>query len=180
MNNVFDFSLENFGVIALSTFGIYISVVLFTRIFGKRSLSKMSSFDFAMTVAVGSLIATTALSSDVSLLEGIVAVFFIYLYQLLLAYLRRWRNVKKVIDNSPLLLMSKDVILKENLKKAQLSEADLRSTLREANVINLTDVKAVIFETTGNIVVIHSDDRNKELDEWLMKDVALEYDRKLL
>lgn len=180
MNNIFDFSLENFGVIALSTFGIYISVILFTRIFGKRSLSKMSSFDFAMTVAVGSLIATTALSSDVSLLEGIVAVFFIYLFQLLLAYLRRWSNVKKVIDNSPLLLMSKDVILKENLKKAQLSEADLRSTLREANVINLTDVKAVIFETTGNIVVIHSDDRNKELDEWLMKDVTLEYDRKLL
>lgn len=75
--------------------------------------------------------------------------------------------------------MSKDVIIYIK-KKAQLSEADLRSKLREANVINLTEIKAVVFETTGNVIVIHSSNTSKELDEWLMKDVVLEYDRTLL
>ncbi|MFN2557714.1 MAG: hypothetical protein ABR592_12780 [Nitriliruptorales bacterium] len=37
----------------LSTLGIFISTIVYTRITGLRSFSKMSSFDFAITVAVG-------------------------------------------------------------------------------------------------------------------------------
>lgn len=42
----------------------------------------MSSFDFAMTVAVGSIIATTVLSSTVSMLHGIVGLVAVYLLQI--------------------------------------------------------------------------------------------------
>ncbi|MEO0333444.1 MAG: DUF421 domain-containing protein, partial [Bacteroidota bacterium] len=37
---------------------IYLLVILYTRLFGLRSFSKMSSFDFAMTIAVGTLLAS--------------------------------------------------------------------------------------------------------------------------
>jgi uncharacterized membrane protein YcaP (DUF421 family) len=159
--------------ITLSTLGIYIAVIIYTKVFGKRSLSKMSSFDFAMTVAVGSLIATTALSPSVSLLDGIVGLFMIYFFQLSIAFLRRWDRFKNAIDSSPLLLVSKGIILKENLKKSKLSEGDLRSKLREANVLDLADVRAVVFETTGDVIVMHSDNPQKELNNWMLKDVKL-------
>lgn len=38
-------------------------VVALTRVFGLRSFSKMSGFDFAVTVAIGSVVATTAMST---------------------------------------------------------------------------------------------------------------------
>src|SRR5690554_6788233 len=113
--------------IAISCMGIYIAVIVFTRIFGKRSFSKMSSFDFAMTVAVGSIIGTTILSDDVSLSAGIIGLFSVYLFQLVAAHLRKFNFFHKLIDNTPLLLMDGPNILHENLRKVRVTESDLRS-----------------------------------------------------
>lgn len=157
--------------IILTAAGIYLAVIIFTRVAGKRSFSKMSSFDFAMTVAVGSLIATTVLSADVSLLDGIVGLAAIYLLQISVALLRRFELVKKTVDNSPLLLMEGKQILHENLKRARVSEDDLRSKLRESNVLKLGQVRAVIFETTGDISVMHTQDAEQDVEDWLLKDV---------
>ncbi len=157
--------------IVISCIGIYIAVISFTRIFGKRSFSKMSSFDFAMTVAVGSIIATVVLSKSVSLIEGVIGLFTVYLLQLIAAYFRRYRGFRKIIDNRPLLLMGNSTILYENLKKARVTEGDLRSKLREANVLNLSQVRAVIFETTGDIIVLHTDNENMTVEDWLLEDV---------
>lgn len=159
--------------ITISTVGIYLAVILLTRLFGKRSFSKMSSFDFAMTVAIGSLIATTVLSSSVSLLEGILGLILVYLLQLTAAFFRRYKAFAKIVDNSPLLLMDGSNILFENLKKARVTEGDLRSKIREANVINLSQIRAVVFETTGDIAILHTDDSSIELEPWIMKDVNL-------
>lgn len=168
------FSISTTAVIGIvvSSVVVYFAVIILTRIFGKRSFSKMSSFDFAMTVAVGSLIATTILSSSVSLLEGLLGLFLVYLLQLTAAYLRRYKTFSKVIDNTPLLLMDGPQILHKNLKKARVSEGDLRAKLREANVLELAQVRAVIFETTGDIAVLHSDKESQEVEKWLLRDVA--------
>ncbi|HKJ47445.1 MAG TPA: YetF domain-containing protein, partial [Christiangramia sp.] len=79
--------------------------------------------------------------------------------------------VKKAVDNAPLMLMDGQEILHENLKKARVTEEDLRSKLREANVIRLKEIRAVIFEATGDISVMHTENDNEELEDWLMKDV---------
>jgi len=171
MEKWFAFKELNLLAIVLTAIGIYIAVIIFTRIAGKRSFSKMSSFDFAMTVAVGSMIATTVLSKSVSLWDGIIGLGAVYILQISVALLRRFEIVKKTVDNSPLLLMDGTNILHENLKKARVSEGDLRSKLREANVIRLKEVRAVIFEATGDISVMHTEDENEALEDWLTKDV---------
>ena len=130
----------------------------------------MSSFDFAMTVAVGSIIATTVLSQSVSMLQGIVGLVAVYLLQIGAALARRDKTVRNLMDNSPLLLMDGGTIIEDNLRKSRVTRGDLRSKLREANVTELSQVKAVVFETTGNISVLHRDDGGP-LDLWLMKDV---------
>ncbi len=172
MTKWFEASSTSMIAIVLTAMGIYFATILFTRLAGKRSFSKMSSFDFAMTVAIGSIIATTVLSESVSLVQGIVGLAAIYVLQISLAMLRRYKMVQKMIDNEPLLLMDGEKILQENLKKARVTEADLRSKLREANVLELSDIRAVVFETTGNIAVLHSKDENVKLEDWLLKDVG--------
>lgn len=162
---------ETLLAIVLCALGIYIALIVFTRLAGKRSFSKMSSFDFAMTVAIGSLLASTILSSSVSLTEGITGLAMVYLLQISAALLRRFGWFKNLIDNSPLLLMDGSRILHENLKKARVAEGDLRSKLREANVIRLDQVRAVVFETTGDISVLHTSDEAGQLEDWLTNDV---------
>jgi len=171
MEKWFEFSWEALGGISLSALGIDIMVIVMTRICGKRSFSKMSSFDFAMTVAVGSIIATTVLSKSVSLMDGIIGTVVIYFLQIGAAYARRNDTVKKVMDNKPLLLMNGPVFLDDNLKKGKVAKSDLRAKLREANVTELSEVKAVIFETTGDISVLHKT-HDRPIEDFLMEDVA--------
>lgn len=170
LSKLFDLSEASFFLIIGSSIGIYLAILLFTRLFGKRSFSKMSSFDFAMTVAIGSMIATTALSSSVSLGEGALGLLMVYMLQLSAAYFRRYKWFRKVIDNQPTLLMDGKVLLRGNMKSVRVTEGDIQSKLREANVTQMSTIKAVVFETTGNLVVIHKND-DHPIDNWIMEDV---------
>lgn len=167
MEKWFKFSSDGFFAIILTAIGIYIALVILTRISGKRSFSKMSSFDFAMTVAIGSVLATVILSKSVSLQHGITALTIIYTLQLSVAALRRFKPVRRLMDNKPTLLMQNGKIIEGSLKKCKVTESDLKAKLREANVIQLSEVKAVVFESTGDISVLHGSD-DKTIDEWII------------
>lgn len=169
MEKWFEASETSLVAITLSAIGIFILVILYTRIAGKRSFSKMSSFDFAMTIASGSILASTILLKNVSLIQGAVGLLIVYILQISTAYLRRYPAFQKITDNDPILLMKDGEIYYDNLKKARVTESDLRGKLREANVIQLSEVRAVVFETTGDVSVLHSAD--KKLEDWIIKDV---------
>lgn len=139
-----------------SAVGIYLALVLYTRLAGLRSFSKMSSFDFAMTVAIGSLIATTILTPDPPLLQAVVALAVLYVIQTVVA---QWRisspTVRHLMDNEPLLIMKGDQVLEDAMKEARITRADLMAKLREANVLRLDQGRAVVVETTGDVSVLH-------------------------
>ncbi|AWX45303.1 hypothetical protein HME9304_02316 [Flagellimonas maritima] len=157
MEKWFNASLQELTAISLTAIGIYLAVMLLTRISGKRSFSKMSSFDFAMTVSIGSIVATAIISKSVSLLSAIMGLTMVYALQLFVATLRNVEFIRNMVDNKPLLLMDGNKILEENLKKAKVTKSDLIAKLREANVLQFKHVKAVIFESTGDISVLHSE-----------------------
>lgn len=168
MREWFIINWRSIGAIAVTTIGIYVSIIVLTQLFGKRSFSKMSGFDLAVTITLGSILANTITSKSVSLWEGMLALFLLFGLQSLLGFLRRYRKIEKKISNTPLLLMKEGKIIKRNLKKAQVSENELRGKLREANVTRRSQVKAVIFETTGNISVLT---KKENLGHWILKDV---------
>jgi len=149
-------------MVVVSAVVTYIVILVYTRLTGLRSFSKMSAADFAMTVAVGSLFASTISSASPSLAIGIVSLATLYAGQWILAWLRRkFHWFSELVDNEPLLLMAGDKMIDDNLRKANVTRADVYGKLREANALNYGQVLAVIFETTGDISVLHSSDPDK-------------------
>ncbi|NJB37683.1 DUF421 domain-containing protein [Croceivirga sp. JEA036] len=161
---------ESALLMLLTSIGIYFVTILLTRVVGKRSFSKMSSFDFSMTIAIGSVIATTILPLKVNLAEGFIGLLAIYVLQLILAHFRELPLIQNLVDNKPLLLMDGTNILYQNLKKAKVTESDLKAKLREANVTHLNQVKAVIFESTGDVSVLHKKD-DSLIQDWIIDGV---------
>jgi len=158
-------------MVFISTIFILSILIIFVRISGLRSFAKMSSIDFASTIAIGSVLAATILNESTSILKGGVAVGFILLFQTLFSKLTlKFDWFAKLASNQPLLLMNGENILYDNLHKANLSEEDLQAKLREANVIQLSEVRAVVLETTGDVSVLHCDS-DKDLDEFLLQNV---------
>lgn len=159
-------------MVTLTTIGIYVTLITYTRLAGLRSFSKMSGFDFAVTVAIGSLLASTVLTKDPPLIQAMVALGLLYILQVTIGKLRgRSKWVTYAVDNQPLLLMRGSEILDDNLREAEVTRDDLRAKLREANVTQLSQVKAVVMEATGDVSVLHNEDPAHELDSLLLKKV---------
>lgn len=144
-------------------------VVLLIRINGLRSLSKMTSFDFVMTVALGSLVAGASQSQEwISFVQTLVAMVGLFLVQWGAARLRKTSDTAEdIMHNEPTLLMRDGKILHEALRKTRVAESDLVAKLREANVLDLSEVRAAVLETTGDVSVLHG----HNLDERLIRDV---------
>lgn len=155
---------------ALCTVAFYAAVIIYARIAGLRSFSKMSAFDFAMTIALGSLFASTIASPKPPLLLGLASLAFLFLGQKIIAVARGSDLIKHALDNDPLLLMANGQMLRDNMQKANVTVDDLHAKLREANVLDYNEVKAVVFETTGDVSVL-SGGSEKQLNPALLKGV---------
>ncbi|WP_420458790.1 DUF421 domain-containing protein [Neolewinella sp.] len=157
---------------AATVFIIYSIIVLFVRLAGLRTFAKMSSFDFASTVAMGSILATVVMNSDTSILKGAVALAAIMLFQQIFAGLKlRVPAIEDLTQNSPTLLMDGTEFLHDNMRRTGVNRSDIVAKLREANVIELSEVKAVVLETTGDISVLHGTS-DKVLDGIIMEGVV--------
>ncbi len=171
---IFDpLSLKVIGQMCVAAFCIYIYIILIIRIAGKRTFAKMTSFDFAVTIAMGSVLADAVNKPVSSLFPAFISLALLVGLQVLFSkILTSSDKAQKIMTNTPILLMENGVIFEENLKKALVSRADLMGKLREANVLQLSQVKAVVFETTGDVTVLHSTD-SINIDPIIMEDVSL-------
>lgn len=145
--------------VAATGVGLYVVVVGLIRLNGLRSLTKMSSIDFVTTVAIGSLLATVVLSDRPSLGHGAAALVVLFAIQGGFSWIRRHLNVG-VVENEPVLLMDGADILDDNMARTRVTRDDLYAKLREANVLNLDQVRAVVLEATGDVSVLHGDEHD--------------------
>ncbi len=145
--------------IPVSAFAMLTVVILSVRLIGLRSFSKMSSFDFAVTVSIGSILGGVVATS-VPIFEGATAVASLLGAQAAVSWLRSRRSgIEKALDNTPVLLMDGSTMLEDSMLAARVTRSDILAKMREANVLRLQDVRAVVLETTGDISVLHGEHR---------------------
>ena len=144
-------------------------IIFVVRIIGLRAFSKMTAFDFVITISIGSLLAGASQATTWSdFVQVSLAIVSLLGGQFVVARLRRSsEKFEDVIQNAPALLMRDGEILHAALDATRVEEDDLIAKLREANVLNLSDVRAVVLETTGDISVLHG----PKLEEELLKGV---------
>lgn len=136
----------------------YAALILILRISGKRTLSKMNAFDLVVTFSLGSCLATIVLSKDVALVEGVLG--FIMLVGL--QYLVAWgsmhsRTVRELVKSEPRLVFYRGDFLRRCLHRERLTEGEVCAAVRAAGFGSMTDVEAVVLETTGDLSVIKID-----------------------
>lgn len=130
--------------------------VILVRVVGLRSFSKMTAFDFVATVAVGSLIAQAGTQEEwTGFGQALAALAAVFLVQWLLARARKSsESFKHLIRNEPVLLMEHGRFLDEALDATRVSRANVTEKLRAQSVEDVSAVRAVVLETTGDISIL--------------------------
>ena len=165
-NTLLDLVARGFILAAIGIFW----VVALIRLNGLRSLSKMTNFDFVMTIALGSLLATAAGADSWQVFgQSLAAQAALFFVQWGTAKLRRSSDtIETVMQNAPVFLMRDGQFCEDALDTTRVAKSDVIAKLREANALDLDKVHAVVLETTGDVSVLHGD----RLDERLIENVT--------
>lgn len=152
-------ALERIVIVGLAS---YVSLVILLRVSGKRTLSKMNAFDFVVTVALGSTLASLLLSKDVPLVEGLAAFGLLLLVQFVITWLSvRSRTVSRLVKSDPTLLYHQGQFLEQAMKVERINREEILQAVRSHGFLSLESVAAVVLETDGSISVLQLSNRSE-------------------
>ena len=156
MQNVFFSGWDQVLTTALATIVVYASALAAVRLAGRRTLAELSAFDVVVTVAIGSVVASTALPSNPSVADGIAVLATLLLLQVVVAAVRqRFPAAGRFLDVRPYVVASGSTVdVRRSPLTAQLTEDDVLSRLRLRGFFDLTAVDVVVLEANGEISVI--------------------------
>jgi len=133
---------------------LFLFALFLVRIIGKRGLSSIAPFEFAVIVVLGTVLGDPMLNLKVPLIHGMVVLTIIVSLQRLLVHLTENNlKVEGLLESQPRRLVSKGVIDVSGLHNEGFSHEDLFLSLREKEVEHLGEVKAAFLETSGKLSV---------------------------
>lgn len=145
---------ESLWNVAICAIIAYFVLFLFIRISGKRTLAKLTAFDFVVSVTLGSTLSSMILAK-VSIAEGAVALAIIILLQYTLAWMaRESKPLEKVINSSPTMVFYQGKFLEDAMAKEVLTKEEIYAEIRKYRMLDVDQVEAVVMELNGELTVI--------------------------
>ncbi|SOD13978.1 DUF421 domain-containing protein [Pedobacter xixiisoli] len=132
----------------------FLTAFLFIRISGKRTLAKLTAFDFVVTVTLGSTLSSMILGKTV-LIDGAIALIIIISLQYALAFFaQRSKTMEQVINTKPTLMFYDGQFLEKNMEKEFVTKEEVYAAIREFRLYRMEDVLAVVMELNGQLSVV--------------------------
>ncbi len=150
---------------------VYAGLVTFLRLSGKRTLASMNAFDFIVTVAFGSTLASTILPSNTSLLDGLLALGLLIVLQLIVAWVEiRYPMFHKVVTSKPTILFYRGEFIEDKMQRERVEHGDILAVIRRKGILDLNAVEAVVLETDGSFSVLSRPE--KQIERSSIKDIS--------
>jgi uncharacterized membrane protein YcaP (DUF421 family) len=144
------------GVAAASAL-FYAYLLALLRLTGNRTLANLRAFDVVVTVALGTLLGSTVLSSDVPLAKGLVAVTTLVLLQVGVAWATaRSPRLHRTLMSPPRIVLQRGREPSTRLREANLAPEDVRVAMRAEGVVDEAEAWAVVLEPTGDLRVLRA------------------------
>jgi uncharacterized membrane protein YcaP (DUF421 family) len=172
MNVIFFDNWDSIIRTCVITILAYVLLIFLLRVSGKRTLSKMNAFDFIVTVALGSTLATVMLNKNIALADGVLGFFLLIFLQFIITWLSaRNKSVSNLVKSTPSLLVYKGEMLKEWMLKERIDEDEIHAIVRQEGFTSIEEIDAIILETDGSLNVIEkirngSNDSMKNIINW--------------
>lgn len=137
------------------TLAVLLTLLVISRILGRRTLSELTFHDFVITLVLGNLGASAISDEEFGLAKGIVVIIVAALWVLGIDILTlKFTPARKIIEAEPLLVISKGYILENNLKKRFYNVNDLLEMLREQGTFDPGQVEVGLIEADGHLSIL--------------------------
>jgi uncharacterized membrane protein YcaP (DUF421 family) len=133
---------------------VYLCLIVFLRLFGKRELAQLNPFDLVVLLSLSNTVQNAIIGDDNSVTGGIVGAFALLAINWALMWLL-YRNPKMTtaLEGSASTLITDGVVDEKELKRQTLTREDLLSLLNKNGFDDPADVNTCVLEPNGTFVV---------------------------
>lgn len=152
----YDFLLE----VAFRTAFMFLLLLIFLKLSGKRSIFQLSLFEIALIVGLGSAAGDPMFYHDVGLLPILVVFIVIaFLYKGVVYITAKSEKMEKIIEGRVESLLDNNILEYKRLDSEAISSEEFFGFLRALHIEHLGQVRNAYLELTGNIsVYFYSDE----------------------
>jgi uncharacterized membrane protein YcaP (DUF421 family) len=133
---------------------VYIFLVLYLRVFGKRELAQLNPFDLVVLLSLSNTVQNAMIGNDNSVTGGLIgALSLLGFNYLVVRYLFKHRRVDQIIEGTPTVLVENGKILRKGLAKELLNESELAAVVHRQGFATIGEVDSCILEPGGTFSV---------------------------
>lgn len=152
--------MQDWAEVAIRTLMAVAILFLITKILGKRQVSQLSLFEYITGITIGNLAATIPMERESTWYLGLIALSVWVLTTLGIEYLQiKSKKIRDITDGRTTILIKDGKILEDNLRKERLTLDELMEQLRSKNVFKVADVEFALMETSGEVNVLLTKDK---------------------
>jgi uncharacterized membrane protein YcaP (DUF421 family) len=130
---------------------VYLFLVGFLRLFGKRELAQLNPFDLVVLLSLSNTVQNAMIGDDNSVSGGVIGAFsLLTINWLLTRILFRAPKLNNIFELSPTVLIRHGVVDWDAAKKEALTELELRAVLHKQGFDRYEEVEKLVLEPNGN------------------------------
>ena len=142
-------------IVFLRVLIIYITVLVFLRLMGKRQIGEMQPYEVVITLIIADLATLPMSDTNIPLLNGILPLAILVLIHYVLTLLtRKSIKIRRIMSGKPIVVISPKGIEYQALKDLNMCIDDLLEMIRQANYYSFDQILYAIIETNGKLSVI--------------------------
>jgi uncharacterized membrane protein YcaP (DUF421 family) len=117
----------------------------------------MNNFDWIVTVAIGSLMASGIVVANVTVMESLLAIAMLLALQYLVTtFIPKSSMLKALVKAEPRVLIRDGVYLEDAMRDERVTKDEIEAALREEGLTSACQARWVILETDATFSVIPS------------------------
>jgi uncharacterized membrane protein YcaP (DUF421 family) len=133
---------------------VYLFLILFLRVFGKRELAQLNPFDLVVLLSLSNTVQNAIIGDDNSITGGVVGAFaLLAINWLVVRLLFRHPIVNKALEGSETVLVLRGQVDKAALAKETLTEIELLSVVHKQGLNDFSEVEKCVLEPNGTFYV---------------------------
>jgi uncharacterized membrane protein YcaP (DUF421 family) len=133
---------------------VYLFLISFLRLFGKRELAQLNPFDLVVLLSLSNTVQNAMIGDDNSVSGGIIGAFsLLTINWLLTRVLFRMPKLNNAFEGHASVLIRHGVVDWAEAKREALTELELRAVLHRQGYADFDEVEKCVLEPNGNFYI---------------------------
>lgn len=135
---------------------VYAFLLLIFRIFGKRSLAQITTFDFVMLLIISETTQQALLGNDFSVTNAFLLISTLFVLDALLSSIKQRSDwFERITESVPLVILRDGRPMEDRMRRSRVDVGDILAAARELQGLERLDqIKYAVLEKGGGITVI--------------------------